>query len=109
MCLSYRVFILDLYKRWASPRKKLTRLGHETSYLDYSIPSFKVPGVFGALAPWEVCFWHQNYQKELFAGAETTVSGWRICVGFISCLLVGRCSLIGITIREPGDLLTVPL
>eukprot|EP00116_Pleurobrachia_bachei_P018700 sb/3478962/ len=62
------VFILDLYKRWALPRKKLTRLGHETSYLDYSIPSFKVPGVFGALAPREVCFWHQNYQKEFFAG-----------------------------------------
>eukprot|EP00116_Pleurobrachia_bachei_P005687 sb/3465949/ len=49
----YRVFILDLYKRWASPRKKLARLDHETSYLEYSIPSFKVPGVFGALAPWE--------------------------------------------------------
>eukprot|EP00116_Pleurobrachia_bachei_P001886 sb/3462148/ len=40
------VFILDLYKCWASPRKKSTKLGHETSYLDYSIPSFKVPGVF---------------------------------------------------------------
>ena len=65
------MFILDLYKRWASPRKKLTRSGHETSYLDYSIPSFKVPGGFGALAPREVCFWHQNYQKEFFAGAET--------------------------------------
>eukprot|EP00116_Pleurobrachia_bachei_P014170 sb/3474432/ len=45
------VFILDLYKRWASPRKKLTKLGHETSYLDYFIPSFKVPGVFGVLVP----------------------------------------------------------
>eukprot|EP00116_Pleurobrachia_bachei_P011626 sb/3471888/ len=40
--------------RWASPRKNLTKLGHETSYLDYSIPSFKVPWVFGALAPWEL-------------------------------------------------------
>eukprot|EP00116_Pleurobrachia_bachei_P007897 sb/3468159/ len=44
------VFILDLYKRWASPRKKLTKLAYETSYSDYSIHSFKVPGVFGALA-----------------------------------------------------------
>ena len=61
---TYRVFRCDLYKRWASPRKKLTRLAHETSYLDYSIPSFKVPGVFGALVTREVCFWHQNYQKE---------------------------------------------
>ena len=67
----YRVFIWDLYKRWASPRKKLTKLAYETSYLDYSIPSFKVPGVSGALIPLEVCFWHQNYQKEFFAGAET--------------------------------------
>ncbi len=67
----YRVFIWDLYKRWASPRKKLIKLAYETSYLDYSIPSFKVPGVSGALIPLEVCFWHQNYQKEFFAGAET--------------------------------------
>ena len=67
----YRVFIWDLYKRWASPRKKLTKLAYETSYLDYSIPSFKVPGVSGALIPLEVCFWHQNHQKEFFAGAET--------------------------------------
>eukprot|EP00116_Pleurobrachia_bachei_P018585 sb/3478847/ len=50
----YRVFMWDLYKRWASPRKKLTKIAHETSYLDYSIPSFKVPGVFGALIPLEV-------------------------------------------------------
>eukprot|EP00116_Pleurobrachia_bachei_P017011 sb/3477273/ len=49
-----RVFIWDLYKRWASPRKKLTKLVHETSYLDYSIPSFKVPEGFKALAPPEV-------------------------------------------------------
>eukprot|EP00116_Pleurobrachia_bachei_P013824 sb/3474086/ len=46
--------------------KKLTKLAHETSYLDYSIPSFKVPGVFGPLARREVCFWHRNYQKEFF-------------------------------------------
>eukprot|EP00116_Pleurobrachia_bachei_P018759 sb/3479021/ len=39
---------------------------YETSYLDYSIHSFKDPGIFGALAPWEVCFWHQNYQKDFF-------------------------------------------
>eukprot|EP00116_Pleurobrachia_bachei_P017174 sb/3477436/ len=63
---NYRVFILDLYKRWALFRKKLSRLGHEISYLDYSEPSFKVPGVFGPLAPRKVCFWHQNYQKEFF-------------------------------------------
>eukprot|EP00116_Pleurobrachia_bachei_P016265 sb/3476527/ len=34
-------------------QKKLTKLAHKTSYLDYSIPSFKVPGVSGALIPWE--------------------------------------------------------
>eukprot|EP00116_Pleurobrachia_bachei_P011481 sb/3471743/ len=43
----------ELHPR-ATPRKKLARLGHETSYLDYFIPSFKVPGGFGALAPREV-------------------------------------------------------
>eukprot|EP00116_Pleurobrachia_bachei_P011878 sb/3472140/ len=43
----------DLYKRWASPRKKLTKLAYETSLLDYSIPLFKVPGVSGALIPLE--------------------------------------------------------
>eukprot|EP00116_Pleurobrachia_bachei_P007054 sb/3467316/ len=54
------------------PEKKLTKLAHETSYLDYSIPSFKVPGVSEALLPLEVCFWHQKYQKEFFAVAETS-------------------------------------
>eukprot|EP00116_Pleurobrachia_bachei_P013958 sb/3474220/ len=74
------VFILDLYKRWASPRKDLKQLAYETLYLDYSIPSFKVPGVFGALAPWEVCFWHQNYQKEFFAGSETLLKCFLVIV-----------------------------
>ena len=67
------MFGWNLYKRWASSWKKLTRLAHETSYLDYSIPSFKVPGGFGALVPREICFFHQNYQKEFFAGAETLI------------------------------------
>eukprot|EP00116_Pleurobrachia_bachei_P014978 sb/3475240/ len=53
MNLSILVFMWDLYKRWASPRKKLTKIAHETSSLDYSIPSFKVPGVSGALIPLE--------------------------------------------------------
>eukprot|EP00116_Pleurobrachia_bachei_P019431 sb/3479693/ len=50
---------------------KVLKYAHETSYLDYSIPSTKVPGVSGTLIPLEMCFWHQNYQKKFFAGAET--------------------------------------
>ena len=67
----YRVITWDLYKRRSLTRKKDTRLAHETSYLDYSDHSFKVPGGFGPLEPREVCFWPLNYQKEFFAGAET--------------------------------------
>eukprot|EP00116_Pleurobrachia_bachei_P016799 sb/3477061/ len=40
------------------------KLAHEISYLDYSIPSFKVPGVSGALLPLEVCLWHENHHNE---------------------------------------------
>ena len=51
-------------------QKKDTRLAHETSYLDYSDHSFKVPGGFGPLEPRQVSFWPLNYQKDFFAGAE---------------------------------------
>ena len=52
-------------------QKKDTRLAHETSYLDYSDHSFKVPGGFGPLEARKVCFWPIIYQKEFYAGAET--------------------------------------